>query len=84
MRAGDESREAPVLLTLGEYESEHERVRESWDKFDSAACKCYNKNDKKRLARGYFTASRFLRFIHMLSNLALATRSLCFLGIYSW
>ena len=49
MRGNDESRELPILLTLGDDENEHERVRESWDKFDAAACQCFNAEDKTRM-----------------------------------
>ena len=45
----DESIEAPIVITLGADDREHERVRKGWRGFDAAACECFDPEDKKRI-----------------------------------
>lgn len=45
----DESRLAPIVLTIGSDDNEHERVRNSFRTFDATACECFAEEDKKRM-----------------------------------
>ena len=49
MTEEDATHEAPTVLTIGEEDAVHARLRNAFRKFDSAACDCFNPADKTRM-----------------------------------
>lgn len=49
MLVEDATRKAPIVLTIGADDNEHEHVRHAWRHFDAAACECFDEEDKKRI-----------------------------------
>jgi len=46
---GDETRKAPIFLTIGADDDERERVRNGFQHFEAAAAECFHEEDKKRI-----------------------------------
>ncbi len=45
----DESRGAPIIITLGATEEDRTAVRDTWNTFNAQACKCFLQADKDRI-----------------------------------
>ena len=49
MRVEDDTRDVPIIITLGRNQNAHALVRKSWMLFECAACECAKEADKTRM-----------------------------------
>lgn len=49
MHMEDDSREVPIIITIGADDDERAHVRNSWMNFDVATCECAKEQDKRRM-----------------------------------
>jgi hypothetical protein len=44
-----DTRQVPVILTLGDSDAEHDLVKDLWFNFDVCQCQCFDQRDKTRI-----------------------------------